>query len=62
MFSTQLIIDADWTEHGWEIMLRFTPEDMVTGWSGLSDVQLAGIFGSEAALALINERDRKEQS
>lgn len=56
----KLIIDADWTEHGWEIVLR---QDQIAAaaWSGLSDEEVESdtfnqMVGTEIARALIQAR------
>jgi hypothetical protein len=60
MYDGQLIIDADMTDFGWEIVLRFDAESMETAWSDLSDAQLPEAIGAAAAAALIADRDRKD--
>ena len=63
MYSGQLIIDADYnTADGWEIVLRFDPENCEGSWSGLIDAQLPDLIGDAAAEALIADRDQQPRS
>ena len=39
-YSEQIIVDADVTEHGWEVIVRFDAESMEAGWSAAEDVPL----------------------
>lgn len=58
-YSGQMIIDADVTEHGWDIVLRFSPDDMEAGWSGIHDNGLrllAPAIGTAIVEALIHDR------
>src|SRR4051812_36604706 len=62
MFSTQLIIDADEGQHGWEIVLRFGPDDMEASWTDIDDDQLrkaAGHIGTAIVEAVIADRARE---
>lgn len=60
-FSSQLIIDADEGQHGWEIVLRFDAESMEVAWTDLDDDELRNLapaIGSALVEAIIAERDR----
>jgi hypothetical protein len=59
MFSTQLIVDADWTAEGWEIVVRFDADSMEAAWSGVSDADLPGLIGEAMADAVAADRDNK---
>lgn len=59
-FSTQLIVDADRTEHGWEIVLRFDAEGMEAAWTGVSDEGLSDVaheLGVAVIDAILRERN-----
>lgn len=56
-FVSVLKLDADHTEHGWEIVLRFDSDDCEGAWTGVTDKQLPEIVGPHIAAALIQERD-----
>lgn len=43
MFSTEVIIDADLSETGWEIVVRLDAESVEAAWSDLSDAQLQSV-------------------
>lgn len=58
MYSTELIIDADMTDHGWEIVVRFDAESMEAAWTDVSDADLPGCIGEAMAATLIADRDR----
>jgi hypothetical protein len=58
MYSGQLIIDADMTDHGWEIMLRWDSTSAEAAWSEVDDETLPDLIGGEAAAALIADRER----
>lgn len=58
-FSTQLIVDFDFVEYGWEVSIRFDAESCEGSWSGLSDLELTTLVGSALAQAAISERDEK---
>lgn len=62
-YSGQVVIDADITEHGWEVTLRYSPEDAISAWSGLAgDLELTAIahsIGNAVVKALI--ADKNEQ-
>lgn len=58
MYSGQLIIDADMTDYGWEIALRFDADSAEAVWSDVDDETLPDLIGGEAAAALIADRER----
>lgn len=63
MFERTIIIDVDLTEHGWELVARFGPEDLICAFTDVSDADLADIIGgpmaAQVAQALIAERDHE---
>ena len=60
-FCSQLIIDADYNDDGWEIAFRFDSESMEDAYSDLTDEQLPGVVGAPMAKILILERDNKQR-
>lgn len=63
MFSTEIIIDADYGATGWEIVARFTPEDMIAAWSDMDHDGLratAHAIGETIANALINDLPKED--
>lgn len=60
MFSSELIIDVDEGQHGWEIVVRFGPDDMVVGWTDIDDAELLTLapnIGAAVVEAILAERD-----
>jgi len=64
-YTGQMIVDADVTPLGWEIVLRFGPEDMEAAWSASQDAPLgdeelhvlAPHIGEAIVKALIRDRN-----
>lgn len=67
VYDESLVIEAtyrperglDFEDAGWEIDLRFTPEDSEGHWVGVTDESLSVIVGENLAHALIADRDRQ---
>lgn len=60
--SDEIIIDADYTNHTWEIVARHGPEDMVGAWTDLTDDQLrvkASLIGERLIEELIAVKNRQ---
>lgn len=62
MHTDQLIIDADMTPHGWEIVLRADAESQEAAWSGIQDADLPEAVGATIAHKLITFRDAQERT
>lgn len=59
MFCSELVIDADYGENSWEIVLRYDAESNEGAWSDMSDADLPAVVGPNIAALLIQERDTK---
>ena len=57
MFTTQILIDADYGTHGWEIAVCNELIEGIAAWSDVSDEQLSTLIGPEMAAHLISSRD-----
>lgn len=59
-FSSQVIIDADEGQHGWEIVIRLDQESMEAAWTDVDDDglrKLAPDIGFALVETIIAERD-----
>lgn len=57
-FETQLIIDADRGDDGWEIVVRFGPEDCEAAFTDMSDAELQALapnLGEVIIAAILRE-------
>lgn len=57
-FSSGVIIDADYSDHGWEIVVRLYADSAEQIWTGVNDAGLKFCVGHVLAGILISERDR----
>jgi hypothetical protein len=56
-----LIIDADWTFHGWDIAIREDADSCEGNWSGVPDDALPALIGPVAAAVLIARRNHPSE-
>lgn len=59
-YSGQLIVDADMTATGWEVVVRFDAESMEFSSCDLTDEDLDDLIGTGMAAAFIADRDREQ--
>lgn len=61
-YSGTFILDVDETDHGFEVVLRFSPEDKIAAWIAPSEGEVANLPIAEELRAVLatelGDRDR----